>query len=308
MITVRQLEAFRAVIQHGTVTAAADALGLSQPAISKAVAQLEVETGLTLFERRNRRLLPTAEALILHGEVDQMFLALTRIVGLSRELQTLAHGQMSVVSTPAIGRRLLPALLAEFLGEHANANLSLHLHSGDVVLQWAVAQQVDFGIAWMSMDHPAITCELLCEVDGVLVMAPDHPLTALETVSPEDLRGHPFIHFTRDTQTRLIIERLCQERGVTPVSRIQTYMSESACTFAARGVGVSIVNPFTAHEYRETGEVAVRPFTPGVPFNIYLVRPRNRPRSLLCEAFLDHLRRRFSGILVDQGIPGRVRL
>ena len=102
MVTVRQLEAFRAVIQHGSVTGAAEALGLSQPAISKALALLETETGLSLFERRNRRLVPTAEALILHGEVDKMFLALTRIVGLSRELKSLAHGQLSVVSTPAI--------------------------------------------------------------------------------------------------------------------------------------------------------------------------------------------------------------
>ena len=308
MITVRQLEAFRAVIQHGSVTTAAGALGLSQPAISKSIATLEAETGLSLFERRNRRLVPTAEALILHGEVDKMFLALTRIVGLSRELQTLAHGQLSVVSTPAIGRKLLPALLAEFLEEHEHASLSLHLHSGDVVVQWAIAQQVDFGIAWMSVDHPAIQCDVLCEVDGVLVMAPDHPLARCDTVTPADLRGHHFIHFTRDTQTRILIDRLFQESGLTPSSRIQTYMSESACTFAANGSGVAIVNPFTATEYRETGEVAVRPFSPTVPFYIYLVRPRNRPRSLLCKAFLDHLRRRFSGILVDQGISGRVLL
>jgi len=237
-----------------------------------------------------------------------MFLALTRIVGLSRELQTLAHGQLSVVSTPAIGRKLLPTLLAEFLEQHEHASLSLHLHSGDVVVQWAIAQQVDFGIAWMSVDHPAIRCDLLCEVDGVLVMARDHPLAALDTVTPEALREHPFIHFTRDTRTRLLIDRLCEERGVTLDSRIQAYMSESACTFAASGIGVGIVNPFTAHEYEAAGEVAVRPFCPAVPFYIYLVRPGNRPRSLLCEAFLDHLRRRFSGILVDQGISGRVVL
>jgi DNA-binding transcriptional LysR family regulator len=308
MVTVRQLEAFRGVIQHGSVTGAANALGLSQPAISKAVALLEAETGLALFERRNRRLVPTAEALILHGEVDKMFLALTRIVGLSRELKTLAHGQLSVVSTPAMGRNLLPALLAEFLDEHEHAHLSLHLHSGDVVVQWVIAQQVDFGLAWWSAEHPAIVCDLLCEVDGVLVMAPDHPLAKRKTITPEDLRGQPFIHFTRDTRTRLIIERVCAERGVTLQSRIQTYMSESACTFASSGIGVSIVNPFTAHEYRESGDVVVRPFKPTVPFYIYLVRPRNRPRSLLCEAFLDHLRRRFAGILVDQGISGRVQL
>ena len=307
MATVRQLEAFRAIIQHGTVTAAADALGLSQPSVSKAISLLEHSTGLTLFERRRRRLFPTAEAMILYGEVDKMFLSLTRIIGMSNELRSLTMGQVSIVSSPVMGLNVLPECIGAFLEDHANAHVSLHVHDASVVVQWIIAQQADFGISWHGIDHPTIDNEPLCELEAVCAMPPGHPLEACETVAPEDLRGHEFLGFSRDTRTRHKIDSVLEKHGVTVEIRVEANMSESLCSLVASGCGVSLVNPLTAEPLEREGRLVIRPFAPAITMPLRVLRPKNRPRSQLCDHFIEHMRCHLQRIFEQRGIRGVMR-
>jgi len=87
MITSRQLEAFRAIMARGTVTAAAERLGVSQPAVSKILAGLEHEIGYPLFTRIKRRLAPTSEARLLEQEVTRLYHSLERVTEVAREIR-----------------------------------------------------------------------------------------------------------------------------------------------------------------------------------------------------------------------------
>ncbi len=307
MATVRQLEAFRAVIQYGTVTAAAEALGLSQPSVSKSITLLEYSTGLTLFERRKRRLYPTAEAMTLYGEVDKMFLSLTRIDGMSHELRSLSTGQVNIVSSPVLGFNLLPECISTFLSTHANANISLHVHDAGVVVQWIIAQQADVGFSWHGIDHPAIDNDPLCDLEAVCAMPPGHRLEKLKVVTPADLVGAPFLGFSRDTRTRHNIDTVFERHGVNIRSRVEAYMSESLCALVANGTGVSLVNPLSAELLQRAGKLSIRPFAPAVIMPLRALRPKNRPRSMLCEAFIEHLRDSLRRVFEERGVRGVMR-
>lgn len=306
MVTVRQLEAFRAVIQYGTVTAAADALGLSQPSVSKAILLLEHSTGLTLFERRHRRLYPTVEAMTFYGEVDKMFLSLTRIIGMSRELRSLTTGQMNIVSSPVMGISILPECIGTFLKDHAKAHISIHVRDATVVMQWIIAQQADFGISWHDIDHPAIDSEPLCELEAVCAMPPGHPLEARETVAPEDLRNLKFLSFSRDTRTRHNIDMMFEKHGVSVDSRIEAYLSETLCNLVVNGCGVSLVNPLTAEPLSREGRLVIRPFAPAIVMPLRVLRPKNRSRSRLCDSFIEHMHGHLRHIFEQRGILGVV--
>lgn len=115
MVSMRQLEAFCAVIDHQTVTGAARFMRLSQPAVSKLVAGLEVETKLNLFRRERRRLVPTEEGLILHQQAQAIFARLRDIGRLSEELRNLECGRLNVVTMTALGRTFLPDAMSSFL-------------------------------------------------------------------------------------------------------------------------------------------------------------------------------------------------
>lgn len=286
MITIRQLEALRAVIENQTVTGAANFMRLSQPAISKLISNLEAETKLTLFQRERRRLEPTPEALILYEQSLRIFDGLNDISRVSSNLRNLKGGRLNVFSLPALGRNILPEMLARFLRMHDQARIGLHVHTSRTVLQAVVSGRVDLGLSMVGTDHPGVDCRVLCRVDAVCALPVGHRLESLDVIATEDLAGESFISFGQEARARELIDAAFEERGVTRELRIETHISESACAFVANGAGVSLVDPFTAGEFADHGEIRVRPFTPSIPYEFYVLTQRGQPLSLLAQSFI----------------------
>lgn len=302
MITTRQLDAFRAVMRHGTVTEAAELLHLSQPAISKLIASLERETRLTLFDRVKKRLVPTPEGELFYQEAERMVLGLDSLQRVAEELRTTRAGRLNIVAMPALGQRHLPRIVAGFLEEHPDADVSLHIHGSQVANQWVAAQQVDLGLSLLNIEHPAVVKRTLCQVEAVAALPPDHRLADREILTPRDFAGEPFISFTRDTRTRHAIDQVFEAADVDRVQRIEVYISEAACSFVAAGQGVSLVDPFTAEAFVADGSLVTRPFAPVIPYHIRLLRPRHRTASQLATAFEAFLEDALARLIAKAGI------
>lgn len=293
MITPRQLEAFAAVMERGTVTAAAERLGVSQPAVSKILAGLEVEIGYPLFTRIKRRLAPTSEAQLLAGEVSRLYRGLERVSEVAREIRDRQVGDLHIYSTPALGRTVLPDVLAGFLKRHAKAHVVFHVRSSTYVNQKMVDQQLDLGFSMMPFEHPAMVAEELSRAAAVCVLPGDHRLARRKVVRPADLRGERFLSFPLDGRMRHLIDAAFEQDRIERRTQVDVYSSAEACALAARGVGVSIVEPFTARDYRGEG-IAIVPFEPRIRYLFRAMRPRYRKPSRLADAFLgavkDHLK------------------
>ena len=291
MVTMRQLEAFCAVIDHQTVTEAARAMRLSQPAVSKLVATLEQDTRLALFRRDRRRLVPTEEGLILHRQAQAIFARLHDIERLSEELRNLAGGRLNIVTMMALGRTFLPDAMSAFLRERPAVVASLHVRSSRTVVDQIAAHQADLGFTMLASDDPAVSARVLCRMRGVCVLPPGHPLAARDTIEARDLEGERFISFSLDSSMRRNIDRVFEAEGVSRQLMVDAYVSAAACSFVANGLGVSVVEPFTAWDFARLGQVVARPFRPDVVFEFRMLRPAGRPPSLLAEAFAAQVER-----------------
>lgn len=128
-MNLRQCEVFGAIMDFGTVTAAAERLHVSQPAVSKMLAQLERELGFAVFIRDRRRLIPTPEAEALHREVRRTFLSLDYLKRVASDLRHLRQGQLVVAATHIMGSHYLREVLTPFL--RADPGLSASLQSLD---------------------------------------------------------------------------------------------------------------------------------------------------------------------------------
>lgn len=293
MITSRQLEAFRAIMEHGTVTAAAERLGVSQPAVSKILAGLEHEIGYPLFTRIKRRLAPTSEARLLAAEVTRLYHSLDRISEMAREIRDRQVGDLHVYSTPALGRTVLPDVMAGFVKRHAKAHIVFHVRSSTYINQKMVDQQIDLGFSMMPFEHPSMVTEELSRAAAVCVLPAGHRLARRKLIRPADLRGERFLSFPLDGRMRHLIDAAFEQERIERGLQIDVYSSADACALAARGLGVSIVEPFTARDYERDG-IAVVPFEPRIRYLFRAMRPRFRKPSRLADAFLDavkaHLR------------------
>jgi DNA-binding transcriptional LysR family regulator len=289
----RQIEAFRAVIEAGSVTSAADRLRISQPAVSKLISELERSIRLSLFTRERRRMVPTPEAHLLFEEIDRVFQGMDRIERFADALREKRAGRVRLGCLPSLGLRVVPDLIARFALERPDVDLTVHVRTSVKIADWVIGQQIDLGISLLRVDHPSVVVEPLTSANGVCILPLGHPLAAKSVITPQDLVGVPFIRLGREDHAEQIISRVFDHGGVPRRVQLETNLSAVACRLVTMGVGVSIVDPFTAAEVPQT-EIVIRPFRPAIKFEMWLLYPAHRPRSQLIEAFVHDLRKTIS--------------
>jgi DNA-binding transcriptional LysR family regulator len=307
MLNIRQLEALAAVIETGTVTAAATRLRITQPAVSNLIANLERATGLALFRRERKRLQPTAEARILYGEIEKIFHGASHIARVASEIRALRSGSITIASLPSFGLHELPRIIANFVRSRPDINIVLQVRDSPKVVEWAIAQQIDLGISKLSSDHPAVRSELLLETSGVCVLPNGHRLSNRDAIKPSDLGGDCFISLGWEDRSRHLIDQVFDRAGVARLLSVETQLSEVACSFVESGAGVSIVDAFTAREFSERGALQARRFSPDINFDIRLLWPAFRAPSLILESFVEFLRKEIAVAPAKRRGAGRAR-
>ncbi|MFC3286115.1 LysR substrate-binding domain-containing protein [Litchfieldella rifensis] len=288
MVNLRQIEAFRAVMIHKTVTRAAQTLHVSQPAVSRLISDLEYFVGFELFKRHKGRLIPTPEAQALYEDVERAFVGLDKITETAREIREFRTGRLLLSCMPALALTILPRLVNEFSVRHPGITISLQAHSSQRVLEWVATQQCDAGLIGMHLDDPAVTIMPLASGALRLVMLPTHPLAAKTEVNIRDLENESFVSLGQLQDVRPIIDQTFREAGVKRRMRIETQLSSVACELVIAGAGVSLIDPVTASYYAQRGLVS-RPCTPEIPFHYSAVLPAFRPPSRLVLDFLEEV-------------------
>jgi DNA-binding transcriptional LysR family regulator len=293
---IRQLEAFRATMQAGTVSGAAVLLGVSQPAASRLLGRLEKELNLTLFDRSKGRLTPTPEAQILYDQVERTFVSVEKIREVAADIGTARAGHLHVAALPAVGLGFLPAVIEEFNRAHPQVTIALEVNISARVEESVAAQHVDLGIGQFPFRRTGLESEVFCNAPQYLVVPVGHPLAERDYARPADVRDLPFIALARDQVGGHVIDRVFDRAGVPRRIRAETQVNAIICDLVRRSLGVGIVDAFTAADFADRGIVAV-PFRPRIDFRLGILYPTHRPLSRVARAFLSVLRRRRNDLL-----------
>ncbi|GAA6141976.1 LysR family transcriptional regulator [Hydrogenophaga sp. 5NK40-0174] len=289
-LTHRQIELFRAVMQTGQVTRAAELLHTSQPTVSRELARLEQVLGMVLFERVKGRLKPTVRALALMDEVERSFVGLERIAATAESLRSYAQGRLQVGCLPALAQALLPTALQRFAQSQPMASVSIDPLESPLLESQLSEQRFDLGLTERREAPAACTLETLVLADEVCVLPAGHALARKPVLAPEDFAGEAFISLAPGDPYRQQIDSVFASAGVARQLRVETPSAVSVCAMARYGVGVGIVNPLTAADQASVALV-VRPLTVSIPFHVALVTPVYRAehplRAVLAKALRD---------------------
>ncbi|MGB0914179.1 MAG: LysR substrate-binding domain-containing protein, partial [Phaeobacter italicus] len=240
-LTHRQLEGFRAVIETGKVTTAAQALNTTQPSVSRMLSDLEHVAGFRLFERRGRQLIPTPEALALYEEVERSFVGMAEISRVIENIRDFRQGSLLIAGMPALALKFLPDAIAAFIKAEPGITVSLRARSSQAVLHHLSSQQFDLGFAALDMDHPAVTCRPIYTASMQAVLPVGHPLERKECLEPGDFHGQPFITLGAEISTRSETDVFLAAGGARPHIVAEAQLSASICELVACGAGLSIV-------------------------------------------------------------------
>jgi DNA-binding transcriptional LysR family regulator len=289
-LNIKQLDAFRAVMVSGSTVGAARLLRTSQPAISRLLAQLEASLQLTLFDRTSGRLVPTTEAALLFSEVERTFASVDKIREIARDLRVANAGELTIASMPVLALGFLPEAVAAFNRRHPRTRISLSMHMSPRVAELVAAQQVDLGFGEFpyqatSFDRPGIEAEEFACVPHLLAVPVGHRLAGLAVARPQDLAGERFVSLSRNTVGRLLVDRLFEQAGVERELVVETQVAAVVATFVAKGLGVGLIDPFTASDFAGAGIVAV-PFEPAVEMRLALMHPTHRALTRIASEFI----------------------
>ena len=289
-ITFRQIDAFRAVMLAGTAVGAAKMLGVSQPAISRLISDLELDIGYELFERDGRRISPTPEAQLLMEEVRRALIGLDQIRGAALEIGKSRFARLRLVSIPSVASTIAVDLIDLFAKQHPETAVSLEVQSSDSALEWVISQQCDLGIASVNLESPAIAARSIEVGASVCILPKGHRLAEAKQISPEMLEDESFISFRPDSIYRREIDAIFQEAGVTRRLTYEARTTDAVCGLVAGGLGLAIVGPLAiaGPAQAEAGRnLIVRPFAPAPSVELSVMWSTHRSLSAPAKAFLE---------------------
>lgn len=279
-MNLRQLETFRAVMIAGSTQAAARMLHVSQPAVSRMLAHTESALGVALFERRKGRLIPTADARMLHREIEPLFLAVEAAESRIRDIREGRTGSIRIVSTPSMASTLVAQGLHRLRRRAPDISITLDVRRWETLATQLEANNADVGFVLTSGDRPEVETQPLSTGRMVCILPRAHPLAERETIGPADLAGVPFVRLARSSPLGDLTTRALGPAAHGLKTVVETRYCHSVCSLVQSGIGIGLVDQFVA----ATGDfpgLAVRPFEPAIPVTVYVVLSRNRPPSRL---------------------------
>lgn len=282
----RQIEAFRLVILRGSMTAAAEELGTSQPSISRLISELETSTGLTLFTRNGGRIQVTDAGSAFYREVDRSFVGLEKLAHSAREIRQFGSGRLRLVAVPVLALSFLPQVIERFLAAYPRIAISLEMRSEVTIERWTSSAYCDVGFATTTPDAFGVTSTELYRLSGVCALPAHHPLAARKRIRASDLKHQRLILPSHADDTRAALDRTLRQAGVDQEPTIETPYGATICAMVSLGLGVGIVNPLATFDTHPE-KIVFRPFSPDIAFRGFTVLPQLQQHNPIVRAFID---------------------
>ncbi|HEY4303511.1 MAG TPA: LysR family transcriptional regulator [Gemmatimonadaceae bacterium] len=270
-LNLHLLRLFTAVVEHDGVVAAARGLRISQPAISRAVRELEQQLGLTLLERTSRRVRLTSDGAEIYAQARAVFAAERAVAEAVDELKGLARGVLRIGASTTIATYVLPAIISEFSRRYPQIELRLSAVHTRVILGMLHNFELDVALAEAPVEDEMIEVEPWRTDEMVMIAAGSHPLARKKAVSRADLANELFLLREPESGTRGIVLRALADAGIEIKKSMSIDGTEVIKQIVAEGFGVAVVSRHTISDLLATKRLV----TLNVP-SLNVTRPFNR--------------------------------
>jgi DNA-binding transcriptional LysR family regulator len=300
-MNLEHLRTLVSIVEHGSLSAAARAKRISQPAVTKQVQRMESEMGLTLLERGPKRqveLTPAGERVLTFARET-----LTRFEALERELaalKTVEPGTLWLAASTIPGEYVLPGLLAAFRAKYPQVEVQMSISDTADVATRLLADEVDVGVIGSVIQQSELRLERLVGDEIVLAVPLDHPFAGREKVSVDDLRSQPLILREEGSGTRHSVEASFVAAGLSlPQDNVALVLGSTQAILqaVAQGLGIGFVSARAASQAKADGHLAcVKLADVDLRRDLYLAYLPQRAGDPLVARFVDFARSQFNAL------------
>ena len=288
-INLRQIEAFRAAMEFGSATAAGEVLHVTQPAVSRLLADLEGNVGFQLFERRARGLVPTQDAHSLYEEVRRSFVGLDRIGQVATGIREKATGTVRVIALSKYADGFVASIMGQFIRDNPGIMVELESSGTAGVVEGISSQSYDVGIASATVSDKLIQAEPLFETNVMLAMGVRDPLAKQEVVRLRALDGRRMVVLPEDSEYGSVIWRALRKEKVNPIVVGEARTHASLCKMVEAGACITLVDRTTASDF-SSDNIVFRATYPAVTRKVATIINTRVAQSIATKSFLSTLR------------------
>ncbi len=291
----RRLQVFHAVAKNLSFTKAAEALYMTQPAVTFQIKQLEEQLNTRLFDRGHGRitLTPAGEIALEYAE---------RILALSDEMETrlgemtgLMRGPLLVGASTTIAEFMLPRVLGEFNSLYPQVRARLMVANSETIGNRIAEHTLDIGLIESPVKQPGLQCEICCDDELQVICTPDYPLAKFDEIDPKSLLEYEFISREPGSGTREVTDSYLRAAGVDPdkLKRLMELGSPEALKgVVGTGLGFAIVSRATFDKERQLGSLVAVPLRPRLIRTLSLVYPKEKFRSRVVNTFVEFAKKK----------------
>lgn len=287
-MNARQLEIFRAIMRSGTLTAAAQLLHVSQPAVSKVLRHMEDQLGYRLFERAGGRLQPTPEAELLFADADRVFREIEAVRDLAIRIRERRVGMIRIGASAPPVFSVLPGALGAFQGRHPEVRVVLRALPAEELSEAMLVGEVDLGLTLSTIRLPQVRTEVLATTPIVALLQAGSPLARHPVIRPQDLTEERLISYGSHADMGPLLDDAFQRAGLVRQVRTEISMAISALPLVQAGLGVALVDGMLP--WHSFPGVVARPFEPRLLMSLSMVTSGARPASRFVREISDDIR------------------
>ncbi len=288
------VQAFLAIAEHGGFQKAADALGLSQAALSRRLQNLEAGLGVRLVERTTRSMALTVIGRDFLPQAQRHLTDLTAALAEIRETGRAQRGDVTIACIPTAGIQYLPAIIRAYAARHPNNRIKVLDHASSGAADAVLRREAEFGINVAGALHPDLVTVPLLDDRFVLICRDDHPLAGHGALPWRSIEPHPLIFAGQSSANRAMLDGAVTEHGLGLRAFYEVQRSSTAVGMVAEGVAAAIVPRLALQSGSYPRVRVVELVEPVVSRTVVLVSRTGAQLSPAAQALYDLIRSRRS--------------
>ena len=272
---LRHIEVFQAIVEAGSISAAARQLNVSQPNVSRVLNHAEQQLGFTLFERHSQGMIPTLEAQRLIPEIRELYGRLQAIGVLTEQLRRGEGQTVRVGAAHAFGQMILAPAMVEYRRQNGFVNVDLVTEHFSTLCQNLLEDRLDFALVFGQQVPGELVSEPLFHSSMVALLPADSEQTSAVTL--EWLCQNNLLMMQQEDPLGHVLHRALRDKALQPANSLYIKTYSVIADMVLAGGGVGIVDLFTGRRYAD--QLRVLPIAQPLPFEVMLISRRDRPQS-----------------------------
>jgi DNA-binding transcriptional LysR family regulator len=304
----RRLQVFHAVAKHLSFTKAAEALFMTQPAVTFQIRQLEEQFNTRLFDRAHGRISLTPAGAMAFEYAERILALSAELEARLKEMSGQIAGPLLIGASTTIADFLLPQVLGEFKARFPAVVPRLLVANSEAVQDRIAERSLDLGFIEGDSRLPSLVGEVCCEDELQVVCVPSHPLARHKVVPPKALAEHAYVSREPGSGTRQVIDHYLEKAGLAPSSLnvvMEAGSPEALKGLVATGLGFAIMSRATVAKEVKLGQLVRIPLAPPLIRNLSVVYPRERIHSGLVNRFIEFAKERLASARTAEAAAAR---